>query len=42
MIHGVCVDPCVQEDPGYLLVAVQRCVMKAVHLLLRYVRRDGC
>lgn len=34
MINSICVDSCVQEDPAYLLVAMQCCVMKAVHLLL--------
>lgn len=35
IINSVCVDSCIHEDPGYLLIAMQCCVMKAVHVLLR-------
>lgn len=34
MIESIRVDSCIHEDPGYLLIAVQRCIMKAVHLFL--------
>lgn len=34
MINSICVDSGIQEDPGDLLVAMQSCVMKAVHHLL--------
>lgn len=35
MIESIRVDSCIHEDPGYLLIAVQRCIMKAVHLFLK-------
>lgn len=35
MIESIRVDSCIQEDPGYLLMAMQCCIMKAVHLFLR-------
>lgn len=42
MINNVCVDSCAHEDPGDLLVAVQCCVVKAVHLLLRGMSEEMC
>lgn len=35
MIHSICVDSCIHEDLGDLLMAVQCCIMKAAHPLLR-------
>lgn len=35
MIDSICVDSCIHENPGYLLIAMQCCIMKAVHLFLR-------
>lgn len=35
MIESICVYPCIHENPGYLLIAMQCCIMKAVHLFLR-------
>lgn len=43
MIESIHVDSCIHEDPGYLLIAMQCCIMKAVHLFLRdKVRREEC
>lgn len=35
VINSIYVDSCIHEDPGYLLIAMKCCVMKAIHLLLR-------
>lgn len=35
MIESIRADSRIQEDPGYLLIAMQCCVMKTVHLFLR-------
>lgn len=35
MIESICVYSCIHENPGYLLIAMQCCIMKAVHLFLR-------
>lgn len=40
MVHGIYVGSCIQEDPGYLHIAVQRCIMKAGHFLLKGISEE--
>lgn len=35
MINSIYVNSCIHKDPGYLLIAMQCCIMKTVHFLLR-------